>query len=104
MTTVEVIRVEPLHAPTTFTDWLCEHGLTVQVKERDSDTVRRMRIPPWYASLIPHTETLEGGFATTRHGSGDTPEQAVEDLMVELCGRRMRKLRDDVGDEFYAPT
>jgi integrase len=101
---IGVISVTTLHAPATFESWLRTYHLTVEVKERDVDTVTRLHIPPWYAVLRPPVETLSGGFATSRHGSGKNPEAAVADLMRELRGRRMRRLGDGVGSEFYAPT
>lgn len=83
----------------SFDEWCEMHGLTMVVKERSKKFREMLRISRYYASPKEHVEIMDDGILRSTFGSGDTPEQAVEDYAREILGERL--VKNAYGEDRY---
>ena len=79
------LRVVPHGEQVSFAEFCERHNIKLVAHERS----KRSGLPPWYVSPQGLVEIREGGFLTSVHGSGETPEEALADYERRLAGHRL---------------
>lgn len=84
----------------TFEEFLDKYNITIVVREIPHSEMGGDRLLKYHAYSKENIEVKYGMLRWPVTGGGDTPEIALEDLMVRWTGQLL--VRND--EEFYAPN